>query len=543
MENVLKPTVKTVSLLFLIASLLSACAPVAASSLWGVRSTPTPAGGEQTFQQPTQVSTDPPPPTRVSPRPSPVVPSPTATRPPIQIVQGLTATPAPVPTFDEQTTDDPPILYYTQSGDTLEAVAAHFGVKVEKITSPGIVPPTGLILPNTLLIIPAVLDETSPDDLSMPDSEVSYTASAVDFNTEEYARQAGGYLGTYKEYLGSTGWTTGPEGVDRICIENSINPRLMVALLEYEGNWITGEPKGILGVDYPLGYHNLRYQGLFRQMMLAVQDLMVGYYDWRAGTLIELTFLDGETLRIAPALNAGTVAIQYYFAKKMTRTQWAQAIDPKTGFPAFYAQMFGDPWARAQSIEPLFPPNLVQPDLVLPFEPDQEWSYTGGPHSAWEHEGAMAAIDFAPSTDSAGCVESEKWLVASESGLVVRSGNGVVVLDLDGDGYEQTGWNLLYLHVDTLDRPSAGTWLDKDDRLGHASCEGGVSTGTHVHFARKYNGEWILADGPVPFVLSGWTVHAGKNPYEGTLTKGDQTIYADPVGTAKSIIFRKEEDD
>ena len=44
--------------------------------------------------------------------------------------------------------------------------------------------------------------------------------------------------------------------------------------------------------------------------------------------------------------------------------------------------------------------------------------------------------------------------------------------------------------------------VETDDRIGHASCEGGVSTGTHLHFARKYNGEWVLADGPLPFVLS-----------------------------------------
>ena len=74
--------------------------------------------------------------------------------------------------------------------------------------------------------------------------------------------------------------------------------------------------------------------------------------------------------------------------------------------------------------------------------------------------------------------------------------------------------------------------------IGHASCEGGVSTGTHLHFARKYNGEWVLADGPLPFILSGYVIHNGEDPYLGTMTKGDVTIIANPVGTASSVIFR-----
>jgi hypothetical protein len=125
---------------------------------------------------------------------------------------------------------------------------------------------------------------------------------------------------------------------------------------------------------------------------------------------------------------------------------------------------------------------------------------------------------------------------------VVRSGNGVVVVDMDGDGSEQTGWNLLYLHVANTGRVSKGLWVEMDDRIGHASCEGGTSTGTHVHVARKYNGEWIAADGPIPFNLSGWTAIAGEKPYEGKLVKGDKTIVADVYGQSRALILREEED-
>jgi hypothetical protein len=128
------------------------------------------------------------------------------------------------------------------------------------------------------------------------------------------------------------------------------------------------------------------------------------------------------------------------------------------------------------------------------------------------------------------------------AGLVTRSDHGVVVMDLDGDGKEQTGWDLLFLHVATDGRVAVGKWLEAGDMIGHPSCEGGNATGTHVHIARKYNGEWIAADGPIPFTLSGWRAHAGKDPYQGSLTKGDQTVTACTCGSFETRIIRPKDD-
>jgi hypothetical protein len=128
------------------------------------------------------------------------------------------------------------------------------------------------------------------------------------------------------------------------------------------------------------------------------------------------------------------------------------------------------------------------------------------------------------------------------SGQVVRSGNGVVVLDLDGDGYEQTGWVLLYLHVSSDERIPVGSWVDAGFPLGHPSCEGGAATGTHVHVARKYNGEWMAAAGPMPFTLSGWVAQAGLAAYKGTLVRGDEVIQACTCGSFETNILRKADD-
>jgi murein DD-endopeptidase MepM/ murein hydrolase activator NlpD len=129
-------------------------------------------------------------------------------------------------------------------------------------------------------------------------------------------------------------------------------------------------------------------------------------------------------------------------------------------------------------------------------------------------------------------------VVASAAGLVVRSENGVVVLDLDGDGIEQTGWNLVYLHIATNERVPLGSWLNSGDRIGHPSCEGGISSGTHLHFVRKYNGEWVPAEGPLSFVLDGWKAKAGNSIYQGWLVRGEQIVRANVYGTSSSHVSR-----
>jgi hypothetical protein len=351
-------------------------------------------------------------------------------------------------------------------------------------------------------------------------------------------READGYLAGYHEFLSTNGETYGGDVIRIIATDNSINPRLLLALLEYQSGWVFSVPGNLALQDYPLGLIDLNQKGLLHQLKWAVNQLSIGYYGWREGRLSEIRFRDGVTARLAPGLNAGTAALQFYFAQVYDSQGWLAAMDPKEGFPALYEHMFGNPWGRALQVEPLFPPDLTQPNLELPFLIGTIWSYTGGPHGAWERDGSWAAVDFAPASIVSGCHDSDAWVTASAAGKIVRSERGIVTLDLDGDGFEQTGWVIVYLHITVKNRIAAGELVDTGDLLGHPSCDGGYATGTHVHMARKFNGEWITADGPIPFVLSGWQVHEGSKAYLGTLTRGDETVTASQFGAGFSKVQR-----
>jgi hypothetical protein len=432
--------------------------------------------------------------------------------------------------------------YKVQSGDTLEAVAARFRVRPQDIVCPlAVLPrqllPAGLIL--SIPVDPAGLPEAAQ---LLPDSEVIYSPSAVGFDPGAYVSQASGFFNDYREYLRSTGWTSGADIVARIALENSINPRLLLALLEYHCDCVSGDLRPGVSPNYLMGVQDPVRRGLYRQLGWAIDQLSLGYYSWRAGLITDLTFPDGTHLRLAPMLNAGSAALAFLFSQMNGQAAWQATLDPASGFPSLYTRMFGDPGRRARQVEPLFPPELRQPELGLPFLPGQVWSYTSGPHNAWETKGALAALDFAPESLTEGCVPSEAWITAVAPGLVVRSEHGAVVLDLDGDGLEQTGWAILYMHVERRDRAPLGAELRAGDPVGHPSCEGGPASGTHLHIARKFNGEWIAADGPLPFVMDGWTAHAGYRPYEGTLTRADQTVVANLFTPANAFIWRTYRD-
>ncbi len=481
------------------------------------------------------------PPPNAEPTPIPVIPTPEPVASQISPTPTEETAPVlindPLPTATRDNEERSPILYYAQSGDTLNVVAARFGVSIDEIKIQTEISPDELIKPQTLMVIPDYYGFEIAVDPVLPDSEIIYSPSALDFDIEEFINQAGGYLSTYKEYT-SEGWMSGADIIKKIATEESANPRLLIGLLEFQSGWVYGNPANAFERDYPMGFALSEKKGLLKQTSYSVKVLLNGYYGWREGRITEVVFSDGTQQRIYPKLNAGSAALEQFFANFYDPARWLSILYGDESFETMYEEMFGSPWIRALSVEPLYSTGLAQPALELPFLPGRIWAHTGGPHAAWGSYGAWAALDFAPASAESGCNVSTDWVVASAPGLVVRTGPGIVVLDLDGDGYEQTGWVILYLHIASAGKVEVGTFLDQDGLIGHPSCEGGSATGTHVHIARKYNGEWIAADGPLAFNLSGWISHKGNKEYAGTMTRKDEVVYARSYGSSDSVITR-----
>ena len=417
----------------------------------------------------------------------------------------------------------PPQVYIVQSGDTLGGIAARFGCQVDAIMRANNITDANALQVGKQLNIPFPQIESGPSARLLPDSEFVYGPAYVDFDVAAFVAGQGGYLANYSEPVNGK-VLSGAEIVSLVAHHYGVGPRLLLAMIELKGGWVTN-PSPMVAA---LGRHGAKSDQFSRQLAWAADRLNQGYYDWRGRGMELLTWDDGTSTRYASNLNAGTAGLQFFLSLYATKSQWATWVgDGSDSFIATYRSLFGDPAKYA--VEPLVPAGLANPSLSLPWAKGETWHFTGGPHGAWEDGCAWAALDFVPIGGPFGCALPPSPARAAAAGLVIYSQDGEVMIDLDEDGHEQTGWVLFYLHMASDGRVALNTHVKPGDQIGYPSCEGGFSESSHLHFARKYNGEWIAADGPLPFILSGWQAHSSGTDYDGTLTRDGQTCTAAEV--------------
>lgn len=423
--------------------------------------------------------------------------------------------------------------YIARSGDTLPALAVRFNSTVEEIKQ------ANPVIPEDASTLPAGMPMEIPiyfrsfwgsQFLILPDSLYVNGPPVIGFDVAAFVESQPGWLKDFHTYAQGAS-RTGSEVVQLVATNYSISPKVLLAVMEYRAGALS-QPIAPIS-PYPLGIENYNYPGLYMQLVWVANILNHGYYGWRSGLLFEFEMEDGRLERPDPWQTAASVAFQYFASQLYDQEGYDFAIGTE-GIARVYIKLFGDPWIVEDANIPV---SLQQPELTLPFGGEDVWAYTGGPHTGWGSLYPWAAVDFAPGTDLGGCTSTTVPTTAMSSGVVARSETGIVILDLDGDGDERTGWNLLYLHVATTGRAQVGETLETGDIVGYPSCEGGTATGTHVHVARKYNGEWIPADSVIPFTLDGWIAHNGASPYEGTLTRNGVVVIACTCSDASSQLF------
>lgn len=439
------------------------------------------------------------------------------------------------------------VEYIVQSGDTLSSIAARHNTSIQTLLAINNLTDPDLISVGQILRLPQPPSESTPAIKLLPDSRFVRGPNSKAFDIHTFISQQPGYIRSANDVVG----TTQADGqkieyllgagdvIARVSKEYSVDPRMLLVILELRANWLS---QSIIPPElqtHPLismeSSGVIIRAGLYRQLSWAANTLNRGYYDWKYRGQTVLEFGNGERLAYAVGLNAGTVGIQYFLSQNRNVQEWRDDLDR---FYQLYYAYFGDPFQ--DSIEPLVPKQITQPNFNLPFANGETWFYTGGPHGGWGSGSAWSAIDLAPPDERTGsdplCYTSAYWALAVAPGVITTSQDGLVLLDLDNDGDETTGWSVIYLHLAQEERVSAGTHVVTGDRLGRPSCEGGFSTATHMHIGRRYNGEWIPADCSScgseitvpPFNLGGWQVVGIPNQeYQGFIILGDQQRQAE----------------
>jgi len=412
--------------------------------------------------------------------------------------------------------------YVVQFGDTLGSISQAYGVSLEALMQANSLADPNLIEVGQTLVIPVPEAGAAGSSFKIiPDSELVYGPASAQFNIENFIKERNGYLAMFSQEVDGE-ILSAAQIITRVAQNYSVNPRLLLALIEHRSGWVDNPAP--FQTDYALGIADPSRPGLYLQLTYAANELNRGYYLWRVNALPAWALADGSVVPIDGGINAGTAGAQNLFSKLDDRVTWQTDVEA-FGLYQTYFFLFASPFDLA--VDPVVPDWLHQPRLALPFERGVTWVYTGGPHGAWADGSAWAALDFAPLDWSLVWCQSEEWVTALTDGLILRAGGGQVIQDLDGDGYEQTGWVILYMHIATRDRIEPGTRVQGGvTRIGHPSCESGDADATHLHLARKYNGEWINADGHIPFVLDGWTPSSTGVEYDGFLERAGVTLEA-----------------
>ena len=448
-----------------------------------------------------------------------------------------TATPNPVPTSKAR--EDPVrkrrpkympgelVEYTALDGDTLPALASRFNTTEKEIRAANpILPEHVTTLPQGLPMQIPIYYRSGWGSSFKILADAQYVNGPADkgFSARSYTDRQPGWFKYYNTWADSRN-LRGGELIDYIAEVYSISPRLLLAILEYLTGALTSPVyRDDFNTANVLRFPGDKYKTLNGQLNQLAEFFNDHYYCYKAGNFIEYELRDGSLIRIDPWLNACSAVLQAYFAEYFTPAEYYHAIGPE-GFVKTYKKMFGD-FPPVEEYPAHIPGSLEQIELRLPFKDGEAWTYTGGPHTAWGSRHPYAAIDFAPPANQHGCFVSYAEVIAPHSGTIVRTGTGMAMLDMDDDGDERTGWVMLFLHLKTESILPVGTHVEMGDVMGHPSCDGGTSSGTHVHLARKYNGEWIEAGGVIPLNMDNWITENGAEKYEGKMRRFSSYVIA-----------------
>jgi murein DD-endopeptidase MepM/ murein hydrolase activator NlpD len=430
------------------------------------------------------------------------------------------------------------------AGENLSAIALRYGTTVQTLVELNALTNPDILSVGQVIRLPDAPDALTPDLKLLPDSLLVRGGLSRGFDTRAFVSDQPGFIRTASDSVtmrqadgASINETlTSAEVIERVSQEYGVDPRVLLTALEYRAGWLSRNE-----IDEALETHPLiareaspvERTGLYRQLAWFANEVNRGYYGWKyeAWDVIELS--DGTRMRYALGLNAATVGLQHVLRLNNTLDSWQRDISLE-GFVSVYRRYFGEPFQAVPDVYVSFVPE--QPQMTLPFRQGETWFFTGGAHGGWGSGSAWSSVDFAPPDERTDrlCYLSAFPVVAVAAGVIARSDAGVVVLDLDGDGDELTGWTVFYLHL--ANRINAGVQVQPGDVVGYASCEGGVSTATHLHIGRRYNGEWVPAtcfacpDGVTipPFRMAGWEVVALRGQeYQGYLQNSGERRVAE----------------
>lgn len=354
-------------------------------------------------------------------------------------------------------------------------------LQVYPTARPTAVPPTATPLPR-----PAGLPEILVAD------------DRFAFEPDFYAAEVQAFLEAQDSVLAQATFPVG-QGEDTFahalvghCIRYSLNPKVLLALIEVESGLVRGNGTGG-EMQWTFGYRDAKWQGLELQLQWAAYTLADGFREARSKETPLLT--DGTLAPIPGEAGAATQSVLRLLAYTADAERFAMLRSDGPGsFVATYQALFGqDP---RLPLDDSWEPSR-RPFLQLPFQGfalissyfDHEYPIFRANGSILPYSGERGSQSYDGHDGWDYALGTGTPILAAADGRVVFAGlldtlcatpAGLVVLD-HGNGYRTLYWHLQ--RVDALE----GTEVAAGQRIGTVGSTG-CSTGPHLHLSVEFLG-------------------------------------------------------
>lgn len=291
---------------------------------------------------------------------------------------------------------------------------------------------------------------------------------------------------------------------------SSISPKLLIALMEQESGVVT-DSKTVAKLDRPFGVLSSKVG--FRQQVEDISSkLAVEFYKGHSfadtGINEKLT-TDRDAVKAVKAILLPKYSSNADQALKPNETAHSKAV---IGVGQTYNKLFGDADYQVKATT-ASQSKIANIDnyFQLPYLVGEAWRNGGTHTNTGSGSYPQSSLDFNDGgrwSDNLNHI----WVTSAAPGTVKYHSSCFMEVIHDD------GWSTTYYHLENIQYGS-NTSVNRNTKIANyadsynqALCNGGQSSGPHLHFSLKRNGQFYHLDG---IKLSGYKVDTGRDSYDG----------------------------
>ncbi|MHA6493375.1 M23 family metallopeptidase [Pseudomonas borbori] len=296
----------------------------------------------------------------------------------------------------------------------------------------------------------------------------------------------------------------------------SISPKVLLTLMELQSGLISAPSKEKLKAPFAA---LSKQHGFEKQLRDVLAQLSQRFYGFEAYQRNRARASDKALNADPGTLNGATAAILGVLQQPGDNPAALAQVASLNNFSQTFSQLFNTSAKQMYRFEPIeqaaitaaaIPPTTL---LQLPWYQGYSWK-SNGAHSHTGSGSPYSSIDVS--------YDWPRWGAQTYSVVAAHAGRVTVFSRCQVRITHANGWATNYYHMDGI-RVSNGENVVADTKLGvyasnrnNALCQGGSSTGPHLHFSLLYNGRYVSLQG---VNLGPFRVNVGAYNYDNVCSR------------------------